>query len=294
MLYKKPKDLRYVDMAIAIDEMAYSDHCDDQLMFEYLYHLSYMLAKKEGYFNSSAYYDDFAAYLATDVFLRIKNKKQFILNEDGEPQLEKIKSCLNYLRAVMYPRKVSFEQTVYSQIYTTDPDDDPSVAFEWDFKQKLFQSVDELSVKDFELCLGDIIQTSRAFLQRIPYKSDKIEWNNIYLSCMLSMLNSITINNRVKERIKNFKYDKRFLSKFIDKLYADEEMDSTILYHVDPEMKDYITILTRRLKHVIAKDLSLSLHTYIPTDLGMKDLLDQELNGDLITDEYVEDQRGSF
>ena len=38
MIYKKP-NVRYTDMAIWVDEHAYKDDCDENLMFEYIFHL---------------------------------------------------------------------------------------------------------------------------------------------------------------------------------------------------------------------------------------------------------------
>ena len=45
--------------------------------------------------------------------------------------------------------------------------------------------------------------------------------------------------------------------RYLDDLYIKEAENSTILYHIDESMRDYITVLTRELKHAIAKDLSL-------------------------------------
>ena len=39
MLFYKPKNLKYTTMAIYIDEHVYTDDCNDNLIFEYLYHL---------------------------------------------------------------------------------------------------------------------------------------------------------------------------------------------------------------------------------------------------------------
>lgn len=44
-------------------------------------------------------------------------------------------------------------------------------------------------------------------------------------------------------------------------------------------MRDYVTVLVRELKHVIAKDLSLSSDTYIPASNSMRLILDSELQG---------------
>ena len=42
-------------------------------------------------------------------------------------------------------------------------------------------------------------------------------------------------------------------------------------------MRDYITVLTRELKHAIAKDLSLSSSTYVAGNSGVRMLIEDEL-----------------
>ena len=103
MLYTKPKDITYTEMAISIDEMAYSDNFDENLVFEYLYHLAYMLAVKGKFFNNSTDYNNFSIFTATRAFNRITSKKQFVLDANGSPKQSKIKSSLNYLKAILYP-----------------------------------------------------------------------------------------------------------------------------------------------------------------------------------------------
>ena len=39
MIYKKPKGVKYTDMAIYVDKHVYEDDCDDEMIFQYLYHL---------------------------------------------------------------------------------------------------------------------------------------------------------------------------------------------------------------------------------------------------------------
>ena len=63
MLFTKPNDVRYVDMCIYIDEIvARGNPTEKELekVFEYLYHLSFMLAHKKKYFKRYFYYEEFA------------------------------------------------------------------------------------------------------------------------------------------------------------------------------------------------------------------------------------------
>lgn len=65
--------------------------------------------------------------------------------------------------------------------------------------------------------------------------------------------------------------------RYLDDLYIKEAENSTILYHLDESMRDYITVLTRELKHAIAKDLSLSSSTYVAGNSGVRMLIEDEL-----------------
>lgn len=129
-----------------------------------------MLARKAKFFKSSKYYDDFSTYFATQVFFRIKNTKQF----DSSYKMEKLKSVLNYMKSILYPRKVSFEQEYYSQVLSR-PDENNEVLYDvnYSFSNMISESIDELSRIDFDACLHDTTKTLKNFLKRIPYYNDK-------------------------------------------------------------------------------------------------------------------------
>ena len=100
MLYEKPKNLKYTDMAIFIDENIYKENLNEStinLIFEYLYHLAYMLSKKKKFFNNAEDYENFSLYFSTSTYLRLTNKKQFFKLEDNSYKMPKIKSVLNYI-----------------------------------------------------------------------------------------------------------------------------------------------------------------------------------------------------
>ena len=277
MIYKKPKGVKYTDMAIYVDNHVYEDDCDDEMIFQYLYHLANMLAHKNRWFKNVDYYDGYAIHTATRVFLRLKNPKQYELKEDGEPKLTKIKSCLNYMKMISYPCKVEYEQQEYSQTLTKNEDEMYSI--EYTFASQLSDSIDKMNLMEFKYCLGDIIETARNYIDKIPYRTDDKIWNNIYLSCLLTFLNSITLKNKDIKRINNLKI-KRNAIYSIEDLYAKESCDKVILYHLKDNMHDYIYVLTNCMKRAIAKDLCGILHTYIPTNSGMKNLIFSELTGE--------------
>ena len=269
-LFKKPSNMKYTDMCIFIDNNVYRDDLteeEENLIFEYLYHIIKMLAYKAKYFNKAEYYEDFAVYLATDMYFRLKNPKQFQFDEEtGEWKLTKIKSCLNYIKHIISGRKKEFTDQIFSQIYTQAPDEEnpPVYDMNYSFGDKLSEALEEINLVDFDLCLGNICATTKNFLKQIPYKSNPKVWYNIYLSCILTLLNNLTLSNKTKERIANLKYDIKNRPHAVDNLFLGSSESTVILYHLNKSMQDYIWILVQEIKHLMAKDLSLTLHTQVP------------------------------
>ena len=266
MTYKKP-GLRCVDMCIYVDENAYKEDCNESIIYEYLYHIVNSLARKSTFFDSNDKYDNFCLHAATHLFLRLKNKKQFEVDELGQPKLNKIKSILNYIKTTLYPMKVDFEQKYYSQVIHENLDEDV-YDDSYTFSDQLERYVDEIHLCEFKLYLNDVVKTSREFLKKIPYYKDRATWNNIYISCLLSFLNSITISNKNLDRINSFKNNKDDNPETMYKIYKEELEDSVILYHLEKDMKDYIEVLVKQLKHIISCDLSSMIQSSLPSNIS--------------------------
>lgn len=137
MTYKKPKDVSYVQMAIFIDEHIYEENKSPLLekkLYEYMYHLFYMLACKKRYFIKLEDYDSFANYGATRLYMRYCNPGQFLdeeeSQEDSPKKLAKIKSCLNYIKQIIYGTKVNYQKENYREVINPDVEDSfDSVAY---------------------------------------------------------------------------------------------------------------------------------------------------------------------
>ena len=77
----------------------------------------------------------------------------------------------------------------------------------------------------------------------MPYRVGTVEWENIYLSCLLSFLNSITLSRASIARVRHFAKNAKLSAELIDKIYKRERENSTILFHLPDSMHDYITVL---------------------------------------------------
>lgn len=273
MIYKKPKDTSYTDMCIYIDNHIYEEY-DESLVFEYLYHLAKMLAIKHKYFHSAGDYDNFAIYVASAMFLRLTTEKS----------LPKVKSVLNYMKSVIYPLKVDFQKSEYSQVVSKDSYVEE---LNYNFNSILSRSISSLDISDFGITLLDVGATCRKFLSTIPYDKNSSIWMNIYISVLLTFLDSVTLRNKSKRRL-NHLDDTNFLKDYhIDNFYEEERSGDPILYHLPEHMKNYISVLSRQLRAIIAKDLCDILQTKVYSDYDLtRYSLSEFVEESLKLDEY--------
>ncbi|MBO7696656.1 MAG: hypothetical protein J6T10_28850 [Methanobrevibacter sp.] len=274
--YVKPHDITYTQMCIWIDENVYKEDCDDFLVFEYLYHLAKMLAYKRRFFEKSAYYDDFAIYCATKIFMRYKDDRQF--EENGK--IQKIKSVLNYMKSVLYAVKISFEGEFFAQNYIEKEDD----IVDCNFHSALVESLNSIQVSNFKFCLDSFIETMKNFVYSLPHDSD-IFIQNIYISCILSFLNSVVLSKKNEKRLLQLKKDGRLSQEHIDRLYKKERDSCVILYHLDSSFKDYIKVLVNEIRHLVSHDLSEILNDGINYESNIKNMLILSINSDLKCDD---------
>lgn len=282
MLYNKQKHIKYTDMCIYIDNNAYRTDLSEEeesTIFKYLYLITNMFAHKYKFFNSKDQYDSFCLYYATLVFMRFKNPKQFTIKDTGEPKLKKIKSVLNYIKKTIIPKKIKFDQE-NSQLSKQKLNEEEQENFEFDFTNstvdKMLNSIDSINIIKFRHYLESVSITIREYLKTIPeYNQDRALWQNIYISCLLSFINSITFTNEELLLLKNKTTN---VDKIVDKLYHKESLDPVILFHLDKKFKNYITVLLRELKHVVARDLTILLHEYIPSSNNIKNIIYSEIN----------------
>lgn len=277
MIFKKPKDVRYVEMAMYVDEKIKQQTISEEessLIYEYLYHLIYMLAVKNKYFNKEVYYDEFAITLATDVFHRLfTNPKLYKLDENGQPKMKRIKSCLNYIKAILYGRKVTFEQQAYSQKYVdVDYMNSESTCTGITSYSYIRDSMNFSLDIDMKIYLESLSKTVKHFLYtKSPYRNDKILMKNIYISCMLSLLKmmSFTVNDIEGIENKYTKPEAKF--RYLSKMYKQNRDGCVTLYHLSYKYHDYINLLVRQLCTLIGKDIQeiCSTNISIPEDVLM-------------------------
>ena len=243
-------------MAIWIDENVYKVECNEPLLYEYLYHLCYMLSTQSKYFKQYNYYDEFSLFCASRLFIRLRNKEE----------LTPIKSILNYIKKIIYPYKVDFEQETYLQ----SEKDVELIYNDFDLGAALVDEINLFNSMEFSLTLSNIVMIIKDHLKKIPYKRNSCEWYNIYTSCLLTLLNSITITKFDQNRIKQ---KKRNIEQVTERYYTELRYSKPILYHLEPKYSDYVYVLVNELRHVVASQLSFEVKSYNSSESTFKSLL---------------------
>ena len=267
MFFEKP-NVRYVDMCIYIDNNIYSGEYDQKTVFQYLYHIILMLTLKRDYFNNAKIREDFSIYAASIYYMRLTDERQFCNDSSIAP----IKSILNYIRKTLYSIRREYVNKYSPELDTTTDSDFISLDNDA-FSMYVCSKIDFTSKFEFDSYLSSVDTIVRDTLKTIPYKKSTSEWNNIYISCMLSFLNSITLSNKDIRRLNNFKRPNSLNDDLLNFLYQKERSNSTILFHLPNSMYNYITILTNKIRHRLSKDLSQVLHTQFPSCITMRNLL---------------------
>lgn len=268
MFYKKPSNIRYWECAKYIDKNIHSPDRDENKLFEYMYHLFYILAVKSRFFQTSSDYDNYAIYGATQLFLRYKKE------EDPKCTLKPIKSSLNYIKSILYPLKVNYQKDAFGQIFQKDALEGEVPTQLIDDKTNEVRALNNnLLQVEYTHCITQITSTIKMVLNSTPYKDNPKMLHNLYLSCLLTFINTITMSKKNLKRFVN--KENRYLpvDNLINQIYTEENKDNTILYHLDKSMTNYVSTLVNLMKKEIVKDLRYIIGSYELPDSVIKAIL---------------------
>lgn len=247
MTYNKPGNITYVEMAIYFDKHIKKEDRDDNILYQYLYHLVYMLASKARYFHNFEDYDHFALYAATKIYMRCINQ---------ETTEKPIKSILNYIKAVIYPLKVDYQKEMYDEVINPDVDeringerlkDNLQAPIQADYQRGLMEEI-HYQINRLPEYIANVIKES-------PYKNDKLMCRRLYLSVLLSFINGVTLSNAGVEKIKRRELRDLDTDNTTFKMLEKEKGLSTILWRLDESLFNYIEMLTNKVRKKFGRDL---------------------------------------
>ena len=286
--YIKPSHLKYTDLCIYIDA-----HLDDiknpgeypdieARIFEYLYHIVYALSLKSNFFKNFADYDDFAMYSAGELFLSMRKKQINAGQEIRGRLIVPVKSCLNFIKKVLFPLKVNYERQTFALIYN------PEVGHDTDQLAENMRASVQASYRN--LLKNDLIETSEKIPQLLwhivkntPYQLDEVMLDRIYISCQLTFLNDIILSKKATTRVDKYISSNRDIK--VSRFYQENNKE-VILWHLPNHMKDFIRILVTRLKHDLSDELQ---ELRSSTDLS-EEVIDDILNSAYDTHTEIDEE----
>lgn len=242
-LFEKPANKRYVDLAIDIDNEFYSADVDYNKMYTYMYLLAYMLAAKQKYFNTQAEYEEFSSILAYSTYQRMMNKNR-----------PPIKSVLNYMKSILYFRKCAYDVQKQQRIIDPKFDDWDPVSYTESRKSSYEVSVG--SDKLFEGVTQTLKDVPRIIKKNIPkvFKGDKVEYENIYISCLLSMINKVTLpvvyDDKLQSKLESSPtFDEvKYYKKYLD--------NDIILWHLPESFEVVVMTIINKVNNIIVNEIN--------------------------------------
>lgn len=274
--FNRPRGLKYTDMAIYIDNnLQYIAEPNlypeiESRIYEYIYHIVYALACKSGYFKNFADYDLFSCYAASELFLSMRKKQMNAGKEVRGKEVIPVKSSLNFIKATIFPLKVNYQRDTFATIL------DPKINEEVDLiETSARENIQRDYRNDLEESYIDALKCIPQFINEViaetPFRSDPLVCKKLYLSIILTLLNDITVPNKLKNKLKK-KLDGNLANKYKIKLsdaYTDN-INSEIIWHIDEDISSYIRLLVRKVK----KKFSCELNYYIHANDLSDELLD--------------------
>lgn len=264
MYFEPVKGMTITDMCIWVDAHMHDKDCDDDLLFKYLYFICVGTFCKQKSFQTKELFEDFCFYDATKIWERIRNKDL--------PKFDR--SVLNYIKATFVAHKAQFfKEVLYDTQTLVSIEELQSKGIE------LYRPSHTQTQTDFRLTLENISNIVKSHLKyRVKHK---YLWNDIYISCLASLISAITPHS-IREKSysnlinNNYPYSVDGLAR----IYEQEESE-IVLFRLDESYRGYINVLVKELKRKIAKELSQCIDCSVDYDYG---------TAYLVTTEHSEDE----
>lgn len=146
-------------------------------------------------------YDGYAFYAANRLFFALRKN----LNNQGKmvkgKLIRPIKSCLNYMKALLYPMRIEYQREVYEQDFYQEIMANKFDSFA--FTEKLKSSAREEYCQK-EDCLRAVRDTFNSIdsilnkvLEKSPFKPDSLDYKRLKMSVLLSCLAGLRLKSKL-------------------------------------------------------------------------------------------------
>ena len=232
MQWKKDPDLKYTDLCIYIDKnipnIAVPGENPDieNTVYNYLWLVVKALAIKKCMFNNFQDYDPYAFYAANRLFFALRknlwNQGKTIKGKEIKP----IKSCLNYMKALLYPMKIEYQNETFREIiseeFVSKKFDSFSFTESMRADARASQGVNESFIAYVKSSFEQIGSLADEVLKRSPFSPRTVDYKKLKISLMLNAINSL----KVKKKL-------------------DSDLPTILLWKLPKSMSNYVRILLK-------------------------------------------------
>ena len=258
MLYSKDYDKKYTTMCMEFDEEFYSGHRDDDKLFKYMYLVFYMLACKSGYFRDFRDFDKYAQYAAKTIYQRyLKKEKNGI----------RIKSLLNYAKSCKGHLKTDYQKEEFQEV--TQKDDADVSAYGIAYRQEIQNEYTQSDMQEeIEDSISNIKKIFYDVIHNYKYTKNEVEEKNLYISCLLTMISSITLRDTALKKLDSKSQDSATMSEYLLKQFQKEREEEPILWQLDESYKDIIKLLVNKIRVEMSEEINSIRSSYtLPDDI---------------------------
>lgn len=242
MEWRKQADLHFTDLCIYVDQnipkiVNPGEFPDiEDRVYNYLWLVVKALAIKKCMFNDFKEYDPYAFYAANRLFFALRknqwNQGKTIKGKEIKP----IKSCLNYMKALLYPMKIEYQNEAYKEIIS---EEFVSKKFDsYSFRERLreaardSQGVTSNFLEYLKSSFNSIDSILDKVLKRSPFTPGSIDYKKLKLSLVLNTIYSL--KNKKK---------------------LDANVQSLILWKLPKSMTNYVKVLLKEFYVEIKQEI---------------------------------------
>jgi hypothetical protein len=209
-------------------------------------------------------YDDFALYCVSKFYIRFSNKQE-----------APVKSVVNYLKTVIEPWKAEYIR----EFCGGNADMNVADFNVSDFSEYLVDIASEQDYNTYDYLCFKSADVVRAHLRKIPRKHNSAEWTNIYISCLLTLIDQMTLTSKQVRAVRAAGNENIYLDIIKENLNK-----APILYHLEDTWEDYIRVIVREVRHLLSAQMHWKSGSHYTAEAAIKavvmeSILEDEENG---------------
>lgn len=265
--HETDKKMRFVDMCIEVD--GHIPHWNDKdsegnwivdkdREFNLIYSVCFMLACKMCTLQDGREYDDFAYFLAYDIFDKIERPRDI-----NAP----IKSILNYAKSIIHWRRMRFQSQNFQEVF------DSRYGKSWDgdnFKNSIIASLKStkkiLTADEMRDLFEDFPSIIKSHVPK-QLRSNKVIFRRIYISAALTIANLMTNNVSKKSSLFN-------------------QNNNIIVYGLPLSYKDIVKVVVNKSLLTLADEIKDTIGKFDISDNEYELLMNSAFDGINEADEY--------